>query len=337
MKTGKGAMGMQQLTDTIRADYQKQRLMDAIEWERFPERNAVKNILDQLHEIVAYIKSNKSLIDAITTSKVNVSDIINNLTTNVVNKPLSAAQGVALKALIDAITVPTKVSELTNDKGYLTSYTESDPTVPAWAKSANKPTYTASEVGAASASDLASVQTQLNKKADDFSIEIYNGTSGNPKPVRFASFNYSECTSEAGIAAKISMVSGHGNGSSYAFMQDAIIRVTFQGSVSVDNFKYYGAEAGTYDGAARQYGDIFWLVDTENKIVDFYCLMGQYSRVYQTPWKRLTYSSGGTVTQHTSCTVYSTGEKVWGNNSEIATKDDIPTVPTLATENWTFT
>ena len=58
---------------------------------------------DQMSEVVAYIKSNKSLIDAITTSKINVSDIIDNLTTNVANKPLSAAQGVALKALIDGI------------------------------------------------------------------------------------------------------------------------------------------------------------------------------------------------------------------------------------------
>lgn len=46
------------------------------------------------------------------------------------------------------ITVPTKVSDLTNDSGFLTSYTETDPTVPAWAKAANKPTYTAAEVGA---------------------------------------------------------------------------------------------------------------------------------------------------------------------------------------------
>ena len=57
--------------------------------------------LDQLGEIVAYIKSNKTLIEEITTNKVNVADIIDNLTTNVSNKPLSAAQGVALKALID--------------------------------------------------------------------------------------------------------------------------------------------------------------------------------------------------------------------------------------------
>lgn len=71
--------------------------------------------LDQMKEVVAYIKNNKSLIDGITTSKVNVSDIIDNLATNVTDKPLSAAQGVALKALIDGITVPTKLSELSGD------------------------------------------------------------------------------------------------------------------------------------------------------------------------------------------------------------------------------
>lgn len=74
--------------------------------------------LDQLSEIVAYIKSNKTLIEQVTTNKVNVTDIIDNLTTSVSNKPLSAKQGVELKKLIDAIKVPTKVSELTNDSGY---------------------------------------------------------------------------------------------------------------------------------------------------------------------------------------------------------------------------
>ena len=57
--------------------------------------------LDQMSEVVAYIKSNKNLIDAITTSKVSVADIVNDLVTNVADKPLSAAQGVALKQLID--------------------------------------------------------------------------------------------------------------------------------------------------------------------------------------------------------------------------------------------
>ena len=64
-------------------------------------------------------------------------------------------------------TVPTNVSEFTNDAGYLTSHqslsgyateewvegkgyltSESDPTVPSWAKAPSKPTYTAQEVGA---------------------------------------------------------------------------------------------------------------------------------------------------------------------------------------------
>lgn len=72
--------------------------------------------LDQTSEIVAYIKSNKSLIDAITTSKVSVDDIVDNLTTNLSNKPLSAKQGVTLKGLIDEIktalgkiSIPTKL------------------------------------------------------------------------------------------------------------------------------------------------------------------------------------------------------------------------------------
>ena len=65
--------------------------------------------LDQLSEIVTYIKSNKTLIDAVTTGKVSVSDIVDNLTTNASGKVLSAAQGVALKALIDAIVIPDKL------------------------------------------------------------------------------------------------------------------------------------------------------------------------------------------------------------------------------------
>ena len=44
--------------------------------------------------------------------------------------------------------VPTNVSQLNNDAGYITGYTETDPTVPAWAKQPTKPTYTAQEVGA---------------------------------------------------------------------------------------------------------------------------------------------------------------------------------------------
>lgn len=81
--------------------------------------NSDDTTLDQMKEVVDYIKSNRDLIKSITTDKVSYTDIVNDLTTNVTNKPLSAAQGVALKALIDAITVPTKVSQLVNDSQFV--------------------------------------------------------------------------------------------------------------------------------------------------------------------------------------------------------------------------
>lgn len=70
--------------------------------------------LDQLSEIVAYIKNNKSLIDGITTSKVNVSDIIDSLTDNSTDKPLSSKQGMVLKGLFDnlAAIVDNKVDKV---------------------------------------------------------------------------------------------------------------------------------------------------------------------------------------------------------------------------------
>lgn len=64
--------------------------------------NSDDTTLDQMAEVVEYIKDNRELIEQITTGKVSVSDIVDNLTTNVTNKPLSAAQGVALKALVEA-------------------------------------------------------------------------------------------------------------------------------------------------------------------------------------------------------------------------------------------
>lgn len=70
--------------------------------------------LDQLSEIVVYIKNNKTLIDGITTSKVNVSDIIDNLSSSATDKPISANQGMILKGLITDLTtlVETKVDKV---------------------------------------------------------------------------------------------------------------------------------------------------------------------------------------------------------------------------------
>lgn len=84
--------------------------------------------LDQLSEIVAYIKSNRSLIENVTTNKVNVSDIIDNLTSTATNKPLSANQGKILNDLINTLTatVSNKVDKV-EGKGLSTNdYTDEE-------------------------------------------------------------------------------------------------------------------------------------------------------------------------------------------------------------------
>ena len=72
--------------------------------------DAVNNFLDvddttkdQLSEVLALIDANKGTLESLTTSKISVSDIVNNLTTNSESKVLSAAQGVVIKGLIDAL------------------------------------------------------------------------------------------------------------------------------------------------------------------------------------------------------------------------------------------
>ena len=113
--------------------------------------------LDQLAELVAYIKDNRELIAQVTTDKVNVADIIDNLSTADARRPLSANQGAVLKEIIDteletlrnlineiivnggagtvtsvnnvmpdefgnvSLHVPSNTSDLNNDSGFITT------------------------------------------------------------------------------------------------------------------------------------------------------------------------------------------------------------------------
>lgn len=90
----------------------------------------------------------------------------------------------------DKSEIPTRVSQLENDsgylnslpsdlvteqeleaKGYLTEFTETDPTVPSWAKQPTKPTYTLSELGAESAGAAANALLDAKSYTDGrFSI-----------------------------------------------------------------------------------------------------------------------------------------------------------------------
>lgn len=81
----------------------------------------------------------------------------------------------ALTTKVNAIAVPTKLSQLTNDKGYITSYTETDPTVPAWAKASSKPTYTKSEVGL---SNVDNVKQYSASNPPPYPVTSVNGKTG---------------------------------------------------------------------------------------------------------------------------------------------------------------
>ena len=104
------------------------------------------------------------------------------------NKPVYTADEVGAAAeqhthstadITDFPAIPTKVSELQNDSGYISE--ETDPTVPAWAKAETKPTYTASEVGAAakshthSKSDITDFPTAM-KNPSALTVQM-NGTT----------------------------------------------------------------------------------------------------------------------------------------------------------------
>ena len=72
------------------------------------------NTSKEAHEYI------RGLIDQLSNDKINKTDIINDLTSLITDKPLSAAQGAALKKLIDEITVPTKLSDLEEDENHRT-------------------------------------------------------------------------------------------------------------------------------------------------------------------------------------------------------------------------
>lgn len=158
-----------------------------------------------------------------------------------------------------------------------------------------------------------------------YTIGVYKNTGGSA-PVAFCTVDYSACDSENGTLIKIGMVCSHGNASSYRFFQDVILSVTYKGSVAVDTYKYFGADV-TYDSVARQFGDICYTIDTTDKIVTFYTLMGQFSTAYSQPYLNLNGRTKGVVTQLKGTgTAYSSGTLVWGNNSDFAKAKDVVTL-----------
>ena len=115
-------------------------------------------------------------------------------------------------------TVPANVSAFTNDAGYITGYTETDPTVPAWAKEANKPTYNYSEI--VNTPELPTVPTNVSAFTNDAGY-LTNYTETDPtvpawaKEANKPTYNYSEIVNTPTIPTVPTNVSAFTNDVGY--------------------------------------------------------------------------------------------------------------------------
>ena len=145
-----------------------------------------KKFLDYRNELSGETNSNMTKID----------DAFGPVQDHIVNtnnphevslEQIGAEQSGTAKNLIDAHNIsetshenivqkiPTQISQLDNDAGYINE--ETDPTVPSWAKSPNKPMYTASEVGAASKLKVIKVVLEMGKWSDNSQNIVVDGVS----------------------------------------------------------------------------------------------------------------------------------------------------------------
>lgn len=112
------------------------------------------NVIDSIKvNGTAQTVTNKTVDITVPTAVTDLSDAGNYATKNYVDTNGGKIDTISVNGSTQTITnknvditMPTKVSDLTNDSGFLAQ--ETDPTVPAWAKAASKPSYTAQEVGA---------------------------------------------------------------------------------------------------------------------------------------------------------------------------------------------
>lgn len=293
-----------------------------------------------------YIKNKPTIPAAQVNSDWNASSGV----AQILNKP-NLATVATTGSYNDLSNTPTKVSDFTNDAGYQTA---SDVATAISGKQDTlvsgtniKTLNNASLLGsgnvsipvitvdsALSTTSTSPVQnkvinTALGGKVDGFTLSFAGNWTGGVHAVNFVTVDYSTANSENGVFIKFSVSNSHGNGEAGRFLQDVILNVKYTGQVVGTIYRYFAVPESLSPESeyylVRDFGDIFWTVDTTNKIVKFYILMHQYSYTYETPYFRLNRSTGGTITQHTGvgCEEYSTGTKYWATVYDLDETTDI--------------
>lgn len=229
-------------------------------------------------------------------------------------------------SLTDKPTIPTKTSQLTNDSNFAT--TSQIPDTSGFVPNTRT-------INSKALSSNISLSNKDVGALPDYTINISHQTAGNPRIVKFVSVNYAS----AATCFKMGAMTCHNNGSSYQFLTDMLITVTTGGVVTANIYKFAQSSIGSVDGVARYTGDVFYVNDTTNKIVDFYILCGQYSESQFTPVTKVGSTTIAYVTQYSgTATYYSSGDKTWANGcgTTYARLSDIPTKTSQLTNDSGF-
>lgn len=251
----------------------------------------VTTVNNKQGDIIIYgtdIKLAENNTSNITNAITNANTRIDNLTTTVNGKA-------------DISAIPTKTSQLTNDSNFATTSQIPDTSglVP------NTRT-----INSKALSSNISLSNKDVGALPDYTLTISHQTAGNPRMVKFVSVNYAS----KATCFKMGAMTCHDNGSSYQFLTDMLIAVTTGGEVTANIYKFAQTSIGNVDGIARYTGDVFYINDTTNKIVDFYILCGQWSASQFTPVTKVGSTTIAYVTQYSgNANYYSSGDKVWVN------------------------
>lgn len=158
--------------------------------------------------VVCSFKTNRAQITNFATHNIFTGGT--NSTTPITFYKYTAVSGQAPSSLVQLAKIDTdgNIYEGTtklSDK-YLTSYTETDPTVPSWAKQSTKPTYTASEVGALpSSTSIPSALSDLSSDSTHRTVTDTEKTTWNNKQ-NAITISSSEPTSSQGSNGDIWIV-----------------------------------------------------------------------------------------------------------------------------------
>jgi hypothetical protein len=154
---------------------------------------------------------------------------------------------------------------LTNDSGFITGYTETDPTVPAWAKAASKPTYTKSEVGLGNVDNKSSVTIRSELTKENVTDALgYTPLESYILPEAGSSLGGVKSGGDVTISSGVITVKDDSHNHTIANVDD--LQATLDNKADKSEGAFYIEGSGTTDATAKT---STW-VGTSDRITEYY-------------------------------------------------------------------